>query len=248
MISIFKKAPRYTLEDFSTLAVDMHSHLLPGIDDGAPSMEHSLRLIGELYKLGYHKIITTPHIHSEYYPNTSEIIQQKLQEVRQALQVAQIPVDFHAAAEYYLDEHFESLLRRDEPLLCIHKNYVLVEISFFGSPPKLENYLFDLQMKGYKPILAHPERYAYFGGDLKAYKRFKDLGCLLQVNLLSLAGYYGKNCAETGQKLIKNGLVELLGSDLHHERHLQSLQSALENKSFAKLLLDYEFQNARLLA
>lgn len=247
MFSIFKKKATTTLKDFSILRTDFHSHLIPGIDDGAKSMEDSISLIGQLVDLGFENMITTPHIHNDYYPNSAEIIKDGLKNLRPALSKAGLNLDFHAAAEYYMDEHFEELLENKVPLLKISKNLVLVEMSFFGAPPKLEDYLFKMQMQGYKPIIAHPARYSFFKGQVPAYERLKDLGCHFQINLLSLAGYYGKETMETAQKLIKNGLVEYLATDLHHQRHLDSLKAALDNKTFAKFVMDYEYQNATLL-
>lgn len=247
MFSIFKKKTTPSLKDFSILKTDFHSHLIPGIDDGAKSMEDSISLIGQLIDLGFENIITTPHIHNDYYPNSSAIIQEGLQTLRPALKASGLNIDFHAAAEYYMDEHFESLLENKEPLLKISKNLVLVEMSFFGAPPKLEDYLFKMQMQGYKPIIAHPARYSFFKGQVAAYERLKDLGCHFQINLLSLAGYYGKETMETAQKLIKHNLVEYLATDLHHQRHLDSLKAALDNKTFTKFVMDYEYQNASLI-
>jgi tyrosine-protein phosphatase YwqE len=247
MFSIFNKKTNYSLKDFSILKADFHSHLIPGIDDGAKSTEDSLSLIQQLIDLGFEKLITTPHIHHDYYPNTTESIQNGLQKLRPELSKSGINIDFHAAAEYYMDEHFEGLLETKTPLLKIHNNLVLVEMSFFGAPPKLEEYIFKMQMQSYKPIIAHPARYSFFKGQLAPYQRLKDMGCLFQINLLSLAGYYGKETMETAQKLIKNNLVEYLATDLHHQRHLDCLKGALDNKTFAKFVMDYEYQNATLL-
>ncbi|MEM6380540.1 MAG: CpsB/CapC family capsule biosynthesis tyrosine phosphatase [Bacteroidota bacterium] len=175
MFSIFKKKAAPTLKDFSVLKTDLHSHLIPGIDDGAKSTEDSISLIKQLVDLGFENMITTPHIHHDYYPNSADGVKKGLQNLRPELSKAGINIDFHAAAEYYMDEHFESLLEKKEPLLKVSKNLVLVEMSFFGAPPKLEDYLFKMQMQGYKPIIAHPARYSFFKGQAMMLCRFEEV-------------------------------------------------------------------------
>ena len=247
MFSFFTKKQSKRLHDLAILGADMHSHLIPGIDDGAKTVDDSLSLVKQLVDLGYKKIITSPHVYQEYYPNTFDTIENGLRLVRKALSEHDMHLDFSAGAEYYLDEHFEELLNEKQSIRKISGNYVLVEMGFFGAPPNLENYIFQLQLAGYKPILAHPERYSFYQGKLDAFIRLKDLGCVLQVNLLSLAGYYGKEVAHLAQKLIKNELVSFLGTDLHHQRHMDTIREALNNKAFVKYILDYEYQNKTLL-
>jgi tyrosine-protein phosphatase YwqE len=207
----------------------MHSHLLPGIDDGAPTLEESLSLIRQLQALGYQKLITTPHIYTEFYPNTSAIIQEKLALVRQACTEVGINIPIDAAAEYFMDDHFASLLETGD-LLPIWDNLILVEMSFMGAPPQLEEYIFRLQTKGFVPVLAHPERYTFMHQNLRQYERLKDMGCKFQLNLLSLTGYYDKSIMQVSEKLLKKGWIDLLGTDLHHQRHLDFLKDGQTNK------------------
>ncbi len=237
MFSLFKKniaAPA----DFGHLHTDMHSHLLPGIDDGAPDMETSLQLIRAMQDMGYQRLITTPHIFKDYYPNTPEIILGKLAEVRLAIAAAGISIQLDAAAEYFLDEHFETALQAGT-LLTLPGNHVLVEMSFLAPYPKLHQTLFDMQTRGYHPILAHPERYLYYAGDLEQFDQIRQYGCALQVNLLSLSGYYGKPVKSLALKLLEKGWVDYLGTDLHHDRHTTSLQGA----ELGRILTGYEFKN-----
>jgi len=207
---------------FSNLEVDLHSHLIPGIDDGAQDMEDSLELIQGLHDLGYRKLITTPHIMNDLYPNSPEVIRGGLRNVREALREAGIDVEIEAAAEYLLDEGFTQKLQAGN-LLTLPGKRVLVEMSFISAPPTLNDMLFQLQTKGYRPVMAHPERYLYYAQDFDHFRRLKELGCELQVNLLSLTGYYGKPEKKTAQRLLKEGLVDFLGTDLHHIRHLRFL-------------------------
>ncbi|HVY74784.1 MAG TPA: CpsB/CapC family capsule biosynthesis tyrosine phosphatase, partial [Puia sp.] len=175
--------------DLSGLVADMHSHLVPGIDDGAPDAEAALDMIRSMYELGYRKLITTPHVQWELYKNTTDIINRGAEQMRGFLADTEMQIEFRAAAEYYLDEHVDEKLEKDEPLLTIKNNLVLVEFSFIRQPIDLRDKLFQLQIKGYQPIIAHPERYLYFGANKEMYDEFFNMGCVLQLNLLSLCGY-----------------------------------------------------------
>ncbi len=245
MFNLFKKeSPTPALSDFSALGTDMHSHLLPGIDDGALRLDISLDLIRGLQNLGYQRIFTTPHVMSGFYPNTRDVILRKKDELQEALTELGIEVEFGAAAEYYIDETFVALLAR-EPLLTLPGNHVLVEMSFHSPYPDLHRVIFDLQMKGYQPILAHPERYPYYRS-VEEYEKLKEMGCELQLNLLSLAGYYGKAVHAAAKKILENGLLDYLGTDMHHEGHLENLRPALSHELVAKALNDSNLKN-RLL-
>lgn len=244
MFSFFKKQPKVTT-DFSVLRTDMHSHLIPGIDDGAPDIETSVKLIKELQGMGFRKLITTPHIMADLYPNTPETINKGLDEVRTALAEEGIDIEIDVAAEYLMDETF-GLKIEEGNLLTLPGNRVLVEMSFVSPAPSLDNYLFQLQLKGYQPIMAHPERYLYFKGNLKKYEQLIDQGCELQLNLLSLIGYYGKPIKDTAWKLLKNKMIRYLGTDLHHRKHSHQLQQLLILPQINRLLNEYEFANETL--
>jgi tyrosine-protein phosphatase YwqE len=209
--------------DYSFIGVDMHSHLLPGIDDGSPDLSTSLDLIRGMQSLGYSKLITTPHILSGMYPNTREGILAKLDELKQVMGEAGISIELHAAAEYYLDDHVAALLKQNEPLLTIQENWVLCEFSLAFPSHGLKEIMFELQMQGYQPVIAHPERYIYLQQSKDFYDELKATGCLFQLNILALAGHYGKSVQELAQYLIRKGYYDLLGTDLHHFRHLEAL-------------------------
>jgi len=202
----------------------MHSHLLPGIDDGSPDMETSLEFIKGFHSLGYKKIITTPHVLWEIYPNTTETILRKLDEVRKEILNASIDIEFNAAAEYFIDDHFTDQLKKKVPLLPISGNMVLVEFSMLTMPMDLQEVLFEMQMQNYQPVLAHPERYAFLGRKKEIYDQLKDAGCWFQLNLLSLSGYYGAAIQELAEYLLKKNYYDLAGTDLHHHKHLLLLQ------------------------
>ncbi|HTL10074.1 MAG TPA: CpsB/CapC family capsule biosynthesis tyrosine phosphatase [Chitinophagaceae bacterium] len=238
MFSIFKKKSSPGV-DLSGLVTDMHSHLLPGIDDGSPDTVTSVTLKKGLEELGYSKFIATPHIMWDMYKNTASSIDAALQN----LLAADAKNNIRAAAEYYMDDYFNEQVKNDQPLLTLSGKKVLVEFSFVAPPLDLKDQLFQLQIKGYEPVLAHPERYAYFASNKTIYQDFKSMGCLLQLNLLSLTGYYGKTPQELANWLISKNFIDLVGTDLHHHRHLDALRQGKHIMPAVQQLL----QQGRLL-
>ncbi|MFN8358251.1 MAG: CpsB/CapC family capsule biosynthesis tyrosine phosphatase [Spirosomataceae bacterium] len=225
----------------------MHSHLIPGIDDGSPSMEVSLRYLSALAQLGYQKIITTPHILSDLYPNTSTGIRNGLAALQQEVQAQGIGVQVEAASEYFVDQWFEHLLNQQDVLSFGSSNYVLIEMSFVTPSPQLEQAVFTLQTMGYQPILAHPERYGYWHDvAVKRFQHLKELGCLLQLNVPSLMGYYGPAIKKVALSLIKAHLVDFWGTDLHHDRHLELLTKHQFDVELHQLLDKYPLLNTSI--
>ena len=231
-----------TAKEAPDLRVDMHSHLLPGIDDGAKNMADSLRLIRGMQQLGYQKLITTPHVYQEFYPNTRQTILDALAEVQTVVEQAELDIEIEAAAEYFMDEHFAELLEADE-LLTFGDQRVLVETSFFAEPPGLEEHFFQMRTKGYRPVLAHPERYAYLAREPERFQRFREMGVELQLNTLSLSGHYGPQVRKLARLLLQQQQYSFLGSYLHHQAHLEKLRKALQQKE----LVGYRFENNTLL-
>ena len=209
--------------------VDIHSHLLPGIDDGSQTLKESLRLIKQLHLLGYTKLVTTPHIISDFYPNNREIITEKLIIVQEALKVEEIDITLEAGAEYYLDMNFLNLIE-DGNLLTFDKHYVLFETDYMSKPMILKEVIRNLLHKGYIPVLAHPERYTYLYNDIESYKQLKALGVLFQINAKSLYHKSQPSC-KIALKLIKLGLVDFVGSDTHRMRDVRRLESFLKSKT-----------------
>jgi protein-tyrosine phosphatase len=244
MFSFFKKKPKESV--FKTLQADMHSHLIPGIDDGCPDLTTSLNFLTNLQELGYQKVITTPHILSGLYNNNTAIILEGLKNLQQNANSQGLTIQIEAAAEYFVDRHFESLLESNDILSFGSAKYVLIEMSFVAPSQQLEQVIFRLQTQGYKPILAHPERYNYLHNSPNIFSRLKDAGCYFQVNLPSLWGYYGPPTRKVALNLIKSGFVEFLGSDLHHDRHLALLRHNQFDPDLASLLQKYPFKNNEL--
>ena len=222
----------------------MHSHLIPGIDDGAQTLEDSIELIKEFQELGFESIVTTPHIKSDYFPNDPAIIYNGLSELRQALHEQGINFPVKAAAEYYVDERFVEMLEAG-PLMTINDKEVLIEFSFVFEPMRINEILFQMQTKGYRPVIAHPERYNYYHMKYNSYRELKDRGCLLQLNAISLTGYYGRTVKEISEKMLDENLYDYCGSDIHHLRHADTMRKLIRSRRFAQLYT-YPFLNRKI--
>jgi protein-tyrosine phosphatase len=207
-----------------SITTDMHSHILPGIDDGSPDIATSLRLVKGIYNLGIRKTIATPHVIGDMFRNTPETINAALKKLQDACAAEQIDIELTAAAEYMLDDHFMHLLQNKEQILALYEKIILTEQSYASPTGNLNEIAFELATLGYKPIMAHPERYFYYHKDHENYFHLKDMGFLLQVNLLSLTGYYGPAVTKAAKFLFKEDLVDFIGTDMHHEKHLALLQ------------------------
>jgi len=223
--NIFKSNKLKQPVDLSLIGVDMHSHLIPGIDDGCQTIEQSIELIRLLYNLGYKKLVTTPHIISDYFKNTPEIINRGLEKLKAALVEAQIPVKIEAAAEYMFDDGFKNKYK-SENLLTFGKKYILIECSGFLPPEKLFDVLFELKLDGYNPILAHPERYGYWHDNFEHYVTLKDREILFQINIPSLTGVYSPEVKKICEKLIDNNMVEFAGTDMHDMEYLMQIEKS----------------------
>ena len=218
--------------DFSFLKTDIHSHFIPGIDDGSPDMETTITLIKEMQKLGFSKVITSPHVMSDFYKNSSEIILSGLADIRAELKAQKISMEIDAIAEYYLDYDFEQKIG-NERFLVFGSNYLLVELSFVEPPRNLFEIIFKLQLEGYKVVLAHPERYQYF--QIKDYQDLLERGVLFQINLLSLIGYYSLQIRNKVEDLIQQNMVSFVGTDCHNIRHAELYKKCQFKKSWHDL-------------
>ena len=221
--------------DLSVLHTDIHSHLIPGIDDGSPDMETSLSLLKELESLGYKKIITTPHVKTEFFQNDVNLLDEQCERLKRAAKFEGIKLEIEVGAEHLLDEGISERLKNGL-FKTFAQNHLLVEIPFIAPPFGLDNYLFELQLAGYKLILAHPERYLYWFNDFKQFARLKDSGILFQLNIMSLSQYFGKEVCLLAKKLIDNNMIELLGTDTHAIRHIEATRKACSNPILKKLI------------
>ncbi len=234
MLRFFSK--RLFLKDLLEDFVDIHNHILPGIDDGAKNIEDSLNLIKKMRELGIKQYIATPHIMQDFYPNTDETIGNAYQDLLEALDSKLLDtITLNPAAEYMLDSHFESLLE-NRNLFTLKGNYVLIEMSYFQAPINLEDLIFKIKTQGYIPVLAHPERYSFYHNQKAYYENLKQQGCYFQLNLLSLSDHYGKNVEKTANYLIEEQLIDFVGTDIHNEKHIDKLSNLILNKRIHKRL------------
>jgi tyrosine-protein phosphatase YwqE len=231
LIHFFRQNKPFLKDSIPDNFIDIHSHLLPGIDDGAVTIDDTTSLIKGLEEIGFKKFITTPHIMGDVWQNTYEEITEKLSSTIAELKVPNINTRFRAAAEYMIDAEFWDLFKKG-PLLCLKDQHVLVEISYLNPPIQLYDVLFELQVAGYQPVLAHPERYNFYHEiTLSHYKKLKKAGCLFQMNMLSATGYYGERVAKTADLLLKANLIDFIGSDVHHTRHLEYMHKRIVLKN-----------------
>ncbi len=234
MFNIFKKRTRHT--NVLPLQADMHSHLLPGLDDGVQEIAESLQLLRGLSALGYKHLVMTPHILSDFYPNTPNGIRKQLKVVQAACQQEGLDLTLEAAAEYYLDEVFFKSLQSDEDLLTFGDNYILFETGFVNQSAIMFDAIFRMKARGLKPILAHPERYEYMYQNYELAEELVDRGALLQLNLNSLSGYYSTPAKKVSEWLIDKKLVHFVGTDCHNQKHFNLIGETIKLPYFDKLL------------
>jgi protein-tyrosine phosphatase len=239
---IFFSKKNYLKDLLNGEFIDIHSHLLPGIDDGSKSIENTLELLQGLKNQGFKQFTGTSHIFTGVWNNTKEIIENTAQKTNEVIKNHGFFIK--PAAEYMMDTHFMELLKNETPLLTLKDNYVLVEMSYINPPIQLFEILFEIQIKGYQPVLAHPERYNFYHGNLDAFKKLKNSGCKFQLNMLSTVGYYGPAVSKCANDLLKNNLMDFIGSDVHHEKHLAAFEQKImikEIDSIKKLIENNQF-------
>lgn len=246
--SIFsKKEAHKTPIDLSVFKVDMHSHLIPGIDDGSKSMDETIAMLAKFESLGFKKIITTPHIMSDYYRNTPEIILGGLGNVQAELKRLNLNIEFEAAAEYYYDETLMEKLKNKEKLLTFGDNYLLFEFSFHAEPSQIDALIFEMVTQNYKPVLAHFERYVFLHGSIDKATEWRSKGVNIQLNYNSLSGHYGPEVLKQARKLVDSGEIDFVATDCHRIDHLMVLEQNLSDPYFHKLST-LQLKNASLSA
>ena len=236
MFNLFKKSTP-TIQDWN-LTIDIHNHVLPGIDDGAKDSKDSLLLIEGLHELGFTTIIPSPHIATGLYANTRESIGDSQKSIQ-----AESEIKYYVA-EYMLDDFFYQELEKG---LLIYPNqtekkYVLVEFPYLALPLMWHEMVFEIRKKGYQPILAHPERYNFVNRD-EQMDKFINVGFEFQLNLLSLSGYYGKDVQSKADLYLKDSYYRFAGTDLHHLNHLHALNAMKKDEKVSAKIANYTFQN-----
>ena len=235
LFDIFRKKPEPMAPfDLSRVKVDIHSHLIPGIDDGSQDMDQTIAMLAKFESMDYKKVITTPHVMTDSFPNTPETILGGLEDVRLELKKAGLTIQIEAAAEYYFDETLMPKIRNKE-LLTFGDNYALVEFAFHSPPQYVDQLFFEMQTKGYRPVVAHFERYMYYLGNIDEAKQWRQKGINIQVNLISLTGHYGPDIRKQAERLIDEGEFDFVGTDCHRIEHLMLLENSLNMPYFHKI-------------
>ena len=224
---------------------DLHSHLIPGIDDGVRETAQSLEILRQMKEIGYRRMIMTPHVMQDSYRNSSETIRRGLDGLRRAATEAGLPIELHAAAEYYMDGELLARLERND-ILSID-SFLLFETSYYSAPLNLDEMVYEMSARGYRPLMAHPERYRYVRDREAFYGRMKELGVYFQVNINSLGGYYGEDAKHKAFWLAERGWIDALGSDLHGQRQLEFLRTTLEKGILENVMKKNQIINDNLM-
>jgi len=230
----------------SRIGVDVHSHLIPGIDDGAKDYETSLSCIREIARQGVQKIYVTPHFQTRRFKNDEDDVRLRFEELKAKVADAKIDVDMQLAGEYLIDDGFRARMQSDKKFLTINDKYLLVEFSFNQSMMGMEELFFDLQMMGYEVILAHPERYPYFDVDSDLLNKLKEQGVYFQSNILSFGGFYGKDVMKRSYQYVEKGWIEFLGTDMHNIKYRDALSDICNISKFQKMMRKQIFLNNQL--
>ena len=235
IFNFFQKKKEVLLPfDLSRFKVDIHSHLIPGIDDGSQTMDETIAMLAKFQELGYKKVITTPHVMSDSFPNTSENILAGLEDVRAEIKKVGLTIEIEAAAEYYFDETFVAKIKAKD-LLTFGDNYVLLEFAFHSPPQYIDQMFFELQSRGYRPVVAHFERYMYFLGKIEKAIEWRQKGINIQININSLSGHYGPDIKKQAERLIDAGEFDFIGTDCHRIEHLMLLEDSLTSPYIHKI-------------
>ena len=222
MFSFFTK--KYYVADQLSRFVDIHNHILPGIDDGAKSVTDSIELIKAFGEFGVHNFIATPHIMNNVYENNRTTINGALLALENELLERKMKdVTIAAAAEHMIDDNFENLIDQQQ-LMPIREKYVLVEMSYLQPPINFDEAIIKLASRGYFPVLAHPERYGFLSHNYTKYRGYKEQGILFQLNLLSLGDYYGNDINKNAFRMLEEGLIDFVASDIHNMRQMEALK------------------------
>lgn len=231
---------------FAALGTDMHCHLVPKVDDGSKCVEESIECLQTLKAVGYNRVIITPHFQYPRFQNDEADIERRFAELKKKVDEAGIGIELAGVGgEYRIDTGFAKRLENPR-FLQVAGKYVLVEFSLHQQMMGCDELIFDMQMKGYEVILAHPERYPYINVHGSRIEQLKNQGVFFQVNTLSLGGFYGEESKKRAFEMIEQGWVEFLGTDTHNTLYAQALNDISHNKKVEKLLEKHTFLNNTL--
>lgn len=233
MFNIFKRSKGAVEPQEFFFKTDIHCHVLPGIDDGSPDAATSVELIKRMKAWGLERIIASPHVTNLTFPNTPETVGAAREALKKALADDGTDMVIENSAEYRIDDLFARELEA-ERLMTLPNNYILIENPFVREPGNLDSVIFDLQVRGLRPILVHPERYSYYYTHHERYEVLHNAGAMFQINVLSLAGGYGKDERKIAEMLIEKSLVDFVGTDLHNAAHADIIDRYLASSDYLK--------------
>ena len=221
--------------------IDIHCHLLYGVDDGSKSIEESIRILKDMYNYGYHDIILTPHyISDSKYCSSKSENQKRLKELKKELEKEKIGINLYLGNEIFIDYNILELLKEKEITSLNDSKYLLIELPMSGEFEGYEEVFMEVMNQGYQVILAHPERYLAFQKDFNKIYELEQIGVLFQSNLDSLVGGYGSGAKKMIKRLLKEKKLSFLATDIHHPKHdytkwLKARKKALKYLSEAEL-------------
>lgn len=231
LFNIFNRKKELQKLPFTT---DIHNHIVPGVDDGSHSISESIELLEHMADWGITRVYASPHSTHDTFENTPQSIQDSALKLKAEIQSIGMPIDFDYHMEYRIDEYFMRHFESGD-VITLPNKYILIENTFSHEPWGLEQLLYRIKYAGYTPILAHPERYRYYSKrNRHRYEELHNFGLYFQLNLLSLAGHYGKDERDTALYLLENGLVQFIGTDLHRMSHVESIEKYLSSKNYLK--------------
>jgi len=197
--------------------IDLHSHIIYSVDDGSRSLEESIAILKEAYRKGITDMVATPHYMKGAMTSTPQVVDEKLKVIRERLIEENIDLNLYSGHEVYVDASIFEDLENDRINTIQGTGYLLIELPLSQELNNLENLIFELQIKGYSVILAHPERYHFVQQDIHVLDDLVNGGLLLQLNISSLIGRYGEASQKTAKELLRASMIHVLGTDVHHE-------------------------------
>lgn len=235
MFNFFRKKEKIKLP----YKTDVHCHILPGVDHGAQSIEHAIELIRMQMEMGITRFFLTPHITKSTFENTPETINKAFDVFKEVVDKSGLDVELRVSAEYRLDEYSLNQFHENQ-FIPLPKEHILIENAYQQERLDIDEIIFDLQLKNLTPIMAHPERFMYYASRKNRYTQMHNAGVLFQVNLLSLAGFFGKTARQNAEWLLEHNYIDMLGSDIHHREHANVISEYIQTKDFKKIMARLE--------
>ncbi len=207
--------------------VDLHLHYVPGVDDGVRTFEETRRMLEGLHALGYARCVATPHIRSGMFENRKAGLEKSFSEIREQLKGLAVPA-IGLASEHFFDDVFWQLFERREVLPYPGDNAILVELHPDRWPHGLTERFFQMQVRGLRPMIAHPERYSPLADETAPLDALLDAGAMTQLDLMSLVGRYGDRPRRVAERMLEEGAYDIACSDAHRPEDVDHVAKAID--------------------